>query len=627
MLSKIKPVIGNLDNREKETVLFAAKELSRCLALADSAGDFPVIPVREYRGDEESAIFLLVGHSELPVVEDLHFDDAIRIRTDGLSGHIAGTNARALLIAAYRFLRENGFAFIRPGRHGEIVPECFAPGALDLTEAASYRHRGICIEGSVYQEGFIEMIDWLPKVGMNGYFIQFPQPNHFFRRYYEQLKKYSFTGEEMAAMADVVREEILRRSLLNHAVGHCWTCEALGIDSDHYHSAPEDPTPEQVSMMAEVKGTRGFFGGNPLNTNLCYSQKRVRDRMNGIITEYCLAHPEVDYLHFWVADGGNNNCECEECRRLHTSDHYVMMLNELDEKLTAAGIRTKVVFLIYSGLIWAPLREKIRNPDRFVMMFAPFLRDYTHSLDPSLPMEIPPYDLNHQPDILKDISEHLGYYRDWRRTFDGDSFDFDYHFCQEFVFEQSGYHLAKVLHRDIVNLRELGMNGLMSCQVQRSFLPTALGMNTMAATLWNSSLSFEDIAARTLREQFGEEYGAVQQYLSELSEYSVEAELNGEGELRTPENKEKMRSAIHRIRAFREEYTEKVRQIPSENIRHSWEGLLFFGEMHEKMFRFYLAENKEAGEKILEEFAAIADSRAAEFRSEFDRLAYFVPAV
>ena len=99
------------------------------------------------------------------------------------------------------------------------------------------------------------------------------------------------------------------------------------------------------------------------------------------MVEYCKNHPSVDYLHFWLADEALNQCECEKCAEKRPSDYYVDMLNMLDEKLSLAGIDTKIVFLIYVDLLFAPEKEKIKNPDRFTLMFAPINRWYSEFYD------------------------------------------------------------------------------------------------------------------------------------------------------------------------------------------------------------------------------------------------------
>ena len=49
---------------------------------------------------------------------------------------------------------------------------------------------------------------------------------------------------------------------------------------------------------------------------------------------------------------------------------------QLDAKLTEQGTETKIVFLLYVDLLWEPVEEKLANPSRFIMMFAPITRDY-----------------------------------------------------------------------------------------------------------------------------------------------------------------------------------------------------------------------------------------------------------
>ena len=112
-------------------------------------------------------------------------DDAILIDIENGKGVIAGSNARSVLIGVYRYLRELGFVFVRPGADGEKYPTCFSEKRVKVCECASSRHRGVCIEGSVFYESMEDMIDWLPKVGMNCYYVQFFVPSIFYRRWYE----------------------------------------------------------------------------------------------------------------------------------------------------------------------------------------------------------------------------------------------------------------------------------------------------------------------------------------------------------------------------------------------------------------------------------------------------------
>ena len=107
------------------------------------------------------------GLEGLPPVTDPERDDAIAISLGGEGGGVVtGTNPRSVLIAAYRLLHELGFWFVRPGPEGTLL-RYNGKTAVQVSEAASSRHRGFCIEGAVSFENVLELIDWLPKGGFN----------------------------------------------------------------------------------------------------------------------------------------------------------------------------------------------------------------------------------------------------------------------------------------------------------------------------------------------------------------------------------------------------------------------------------------------------------------------------
>ena len=57
------------------------------------------------------------------------------------------------------------------------------------------------------------------------------------------------------------------------------------------------------------------------------------------------------------------------------------------------------------------------------------------------------------------------------------------------------FALAQVLHRGRTRAcGDIGLDGFMSCQVQRVFFPTGLGMTVLGRTLWDRTLSFSEIA-------------------------------------------------------------------------------------------------------------------------------------
>jgi len=165
------------------------------------------------------------------------------------------------------------------------------------------------------------------------------------------------------------------------------------------------------------------------------------------------------------------------------SDYYVMLLNELDKKLEKRGITTKIVCLVYVDLLWAPEKNKIENPDRFVLMFAPITRTYTTAFadaDMSENITLAPY-VRNRLTMPRSVAENMARLSKWQNEqINKDSFDFDYHLMWDHYIDPGYYECSKVLHTDMKNLDKLGLKGMISCQAQRVAFPTRLPMYSMA---------------------------------------------------------------------------------------------------------------------------------------------------
>ena len=618
----IKPVID--EGSYEKTIMFAAEELKKYLEKV-SDKEFLVVPTDKYEKKQENIIYIGLNLSnEIKSVENIALDDAIYIDIENSTGIITGNNPHSVLIAAYRFLREKGFCFVRPGENGERYPNGIDDGRVYVSESASYRHRAICIEGAVFQNYLTDIIDWLPKVAMNGYFIQFQLPRVFFDNWYQAETPYrdkiKLTDDEIRAIVAMAEGEIEKRDLLYHGVGHGWTTQAFGIEGSSW-AEYDEPEEQYKEVLALVNGERKLWKKVPLNTNLCYSKKKARERVTDNIVSYCKKHSNIDYLHFWLADDSNNNCECEECKKLRTSDYYVKMLNELDEKLEKEGMKTKIVFLIYNDLLWRPLSEKIKNRDRFVIMFAPITRSFYSSFKESKNGEMKPYELN-KLEFPKNVNDNIAYLSEWQKEFDGDGFDYDYHYVWEHYFELPQYMLSKILSEDIKALGNLKLNGLVSCQVQRAFFPTSLGMIVMAHTLWNKETEFKTIADNTLKAEFGEEYLRIEEYLCKLSGLGCAKALHGEEELVTEENRKSLAEAIKAIETFRPVIAEQKEKNEHSKIIKSWEKLEFFSELYLLMLKMYieLAKGNPADEDShIRELVLKNENR---FKEEFDVISF-----
>ena len=194
-----------------------------------------------------------------------------------------------------------------------------------------------------------------------------------------------------------------------------------------------------------------------------------------------------------------------------------MLVNEMDAAFTANGIDTKIAFIAYLDLMWVPQREKLQNPDRFALLFAPISRTYSRSYDlDTSGICLPEYQRNHV-EMPSDIRENLAFLEKWREFFDGDAFTYEYYFMWDHYFDPAYYETAKILNQDVKKLKYIGLSGIVSDQTQRSFFPTGFGMHVMARTLWNEDASFDDLASYYFEAAFGADGEACREYMATLS--------------------------------------------------------------------------------------------------------------
>ena len=112
---------------------------------------------------------------------DHELDDAIFLRSVGTDQLLlSGANPRSVLFAVYTYLESLGCRWVRMGEDGEILPEGVTAklDGYDVTEYASYRYRGVCIEGGVSIEHAKAMVNYMTKKRLNTYFIQFQNAYH-----------------------------------------------------------------------------------------------------------------------------------------------------------------------------------------------------------------------------------------------------------------------------------------------------------------------------------------------------------------------------------------------------------------------------------------------------------------
>ncbi len=508
-----------------ETVDFAAEELKKYLRMM-----MPKLPdVKIAYAPEAKDGFRLGLMQDLGLdvsdVADARLDDCVYIDTNETGGVIAGSNERSVLFAVYEFLKKNGCRWLYPGIDGEYIP-------LKNIEPISYRHiadmrfRGPCIEGAVSQSVLLSFIEFMPKIGLNLFASQFFLPTFFYERYHGRmyndvsatLPKEKMTNDTVLQWKSAAECELKKRGLLYRDIGHGWTATPFGFDISSAWAPVDDSmyTDEDLKYCAMQNGERKLHNHTPMATQFCMSNPEARRIVAKFIADYAENHPYVDFPHVTLGDATNNHCECPECQKLNVADHYVMLLNDLDEELTSRGMDTLISFSLYLDTLWAPLQERIKNPKRFFMQLAPITRTYTRTLSGEPFPEVPAFKRNKNVPPPS-LDAFIPYLREWQKSaFSGDPFVFEYHFWRHQHLELSHVNLAERIFEDIEAYKSLGFNGMLQCGSLRSFFPNGFAYYVYGEKLFNTSLSYEALKEDYFSHAYGEGWQEVYSYLEEI---------------------------------------------------------------------------------------------------------------
>ncbi|MBQ2876700.1 MAG: DUF4838 domain-containing protein [Clostridia bacterium] len=509
---------------DASAIHYAADELRKYLRMMmPEGGDIKVAYNPEAKCGFRLGLMQDLG-LDVSDAEDPELDDILYIDCDKEGGIIAGSNPRSVLLAVYEYLRQNGCRWLMPGVDGEFIPmQDIKP--VKYRHKPSMRYRGWCNEGSESQQCMLDAIEFLPKVGMNVFMMEFRIPSGYYRRYYNHLNNEANRPEEPVSNETVLawkrmcEAELSRRGLQFHDIGHGWTVDPFGIDSSlhKWDGDNEDKIPpESRKYLALLNGERKLYSCTPNLTNFCMSNEEARKIFVRYVADYAEHHGNSDYLHVWLADGFNKHCECESCQSRTTSDWYIILLNELDEELTARALPTRIVFIAYNDTVWAPLTERIKNTKRFSLLTAPITRKYTETLSKSTEdTECVPYVRNKNV-LPRSLESSIAYFNKWKEMWNGANLTYEYHFWRHQYLDVSGTALARRINEDIKAYYDVGMSGIIEDGSQRSFFPTGLPFYTYARTLYDVSLSYEEILEEYLSCAFGEDWKEFRDYLDKL---------------------------------------------------------------------------------------------------------------
>jgi len=575
---------------DNKTIKYAAQELAKYLGRIGGYGYYEPIKdscCNNMRNSDMEHFIRLGLFEELGIrsvgVEDASLDDEIHIDISEGCGIISGINPRSVLLAVYRMLSEIGCRWIRPGFDGELIPEVPLESInVYIHEKPSYRHRGIDFGGAKNREDVIEFIRWAPKLGFNSIFFEGINQwkRFFYRNRFSQNLGGSRTNPELFPESllkihfEEAVEEIKKLGLLYHGAGHGFTCLPFGIEPT-YKGEVNDAISQHLAL---IDGKREIHH-NGADTNLCMSNPETREIVTDYIVNYARMHPEIDFLHVWLADGIRNHCECENCKDTLPSDFYIKMLNELDEKLTKNNLDTRVVFISYIDLIWKPQKEKIKNEKRFILTHAPFYRTYNKSFNDVIQEHIPdiPPFFRNKNEYPVSIDQNASFILSWQKYFNRDSFMFDYHFWRAQYTDPGHFRIAKTIYNDIKSFKKFGLNGNMSCQVIKNFMTAGLGIYVMGKALWNENLEFEDIVKEYFDAAYGLDGEKCAEYFRNITKLLYFNIWNKKDNLQKKDAK-RFEDAITYIESFREVIENN---IYTKNMCHatSWKQLSIYSDI------------------------------------------------
>ncbi len=517
-----------------EAIDFAAEELKKYLRMMRPDAGNVKISYNEKATDGFRLGLMSDFGLDTSDALDTELDDIIYVDTKANEGIIAGSNPRSVLFAVYEYLKKQGCGFYYPGFDGEFIP---TSNTTDEKDLANVKHRFVPTTRYRGQSVFYydtEQVDFLAKLGINTAMIEFFNPgvNEYTFDYDNPLGSGKELNKDFALQVKRKCEiEVAKRGLHFHDIGHGWITEALGFDNslgrDDKPNRPNFKYPgyhtslyseEQRSYLAMTNGERKFIFGKPMFTQICMSNEVARRKIVDFIANYSKTHSNIDYLHVWLGDLPNNHCECEKCRTRIPSDWYMIFLNELDLELSRREDKMKVVFIAYTDTIWAPLYEKIKNNDRFLLLVAPIERSYSMTYPETLhEVKLNPFVLN-KCKFPESLYEDFAYIKEWDRAFVGDKITFEYHFWRHMTYDMTGIEIARRVFEDAKAYAENGFSGFIQCGYPCLYFPTALAYYVYARTLYNDALSFDELVAEYLGGLFGEGFEKIYEIFKKINE-------------------------------------------------------------------------------------------------------------
>jgi len=616
--------------RADHTIDYAAEELKKYLRMM-----MPLQGEIEISVDPRAKDGFRLGLLEdfgLPFEgKDAKFDDVVHIETTKDGGVLAGSNPRSVLFAVYRFLKLNGCRFLFPGIEGEYIPmKEIEP--QNYHHAASFRFRGHTIEGRPSVEQVLLYIDFHAKEELNafGCLNVLPYQKAYYSHKYGKRVPEPVDPETADKQWRALYEsEVKKRGLLLFSGEHEWLPTAIGFDINerYLYSEGKKEVPEHIRpYLALLNGKRDLHKNNIFYTNVCMSNPKVRTMIADTVVKAAGERRHLDFLGFTVADLHHNHCECEECKKLRPSDWYVMILNEIDEKLTEKGLDTKIVAAMYLDTLFPPAKERFHNPDRFIMQYCPISRSYSTSVSAETVVP-PPIEFKYNAwEPVKTSEQAFSMLREWQKVYPGAWWGFEYHFWKPQYRDFGGMDFAKSVYKDVLALDFMELNGYMQDGSNKSFWPNGFAGHIYAETMVNKAIDYEKEQEDFFFHLYGEDWKKVASYFRAITKafdfQYVQGEKSadpGMGALYNPDMAEPL-SYVKELSAEMRDLVKTHMSIPCRPQSTAWRMLLLHAEYCEGLAEVFgekcIGHNKHA----IEMFFRFFEEFGAEHEYELDRL-------
>ena len=151
-------------------------------------------------------------------------------------------------------------------------------------------------------------------------------------------------------------------------------------------------------------------------------------------------------------------------------------------------------------------------------MIAPVTRSYTRSLPLEIPdIELPKYVRNNisLPTMVEEYFAHLGKWKEW---WAGSCIAYEYHFWRHQYYDFSGIKMAGVINEDVKAYIKHDIQGIIQDCSQRSFFPNGFAFYCYARTMFDSSLSYEELLCDYFKIAYGENWRKFYEYLEEIAD-------------------------------------------------------------------------------------------------------------